>query len=71
MNFASMGIAAVLAAGCASNAAAPPPVEPHARASGAPHGERKQVELRHFYLLSPGTSATLVVTRSDVPDSSR
>ncbi len=25
------------------------------------------VELRHFYLLSPGPGATLVVTRSDVP----
>ncbi|MEI9939161.1 MAG: hypothetical protein WDO69_18225 [Pseudomonadota bacterium] len=29
------------------------------------------VELRHFYLLSPGPSARLVVTRSDVATGER
>lgn len=76
MNLASSLVLATLTltAGCASSASrsasgrAPAPPAPAALATSSP-GERRQVELRHFYLLSPGASATLVVTRSDPADS--
>jgi hypothetical protein len=58
---------ALLAVGCASR-----PVPPAATATATPaqagHATpptSKGVELRHFYLLSPGPSSTLVVTRSE------
>jgi hypothetical protein len=70
IRFASLFVLALLAAGCASRSAIPAT----AAASRAPHAEPAQaappasrvVELRHFYLLSPGPNARLVVTRSDL-----
>ncbi|MEO8905041.1 MAG: hypothetical protein ABI488_21510 [Polyangiaceae bacterium] len=38
----------------------------HARGSVALRHNQNAVPLRHFYLLSPGPNATLVVTRSDL-----
>jgi hypothetical protein len=72
--FASLSAIALLAAGCASQnvmkaeAAAAPRVEEPPR--GTPPSASRVVELRHFYLLSPGPNAKLVVTRSDVSPSS-
>ncbi len=66
MNFASSLVllgSILLTAACTGGAARP------AQSATAPIGSQKQgqvVELRHFYLLSPGPKATLVVTRSDV-----
>ena len=65
----SLGMIALFLAGCASRS-----VPPAATAARAPLAEPARsnasaaasVELRHFYLLSPGPSAKLVVTRSDV-----
>ncbi|HYQ28494.1 MAG TPA: hypothetical protein VER04_14790 [Polyangiaceae bacterium] len=60
---------ALLAAGCgrgaipAASASAPAP-QPAERAEAS----ARVVELRHFYLLTPGPNAKLVVTRSDLAD---
>lgn len=75
-SFASATTIALLAAGCASRSAPPPAsatasrAQPaHATANRAQPAHAtppsQSVELRHFYLLSPGPSSTLVVTRSD------
>ncbi len=80
--FALISTIALLAAGCASRSAVPATSAkaPLAQASyataptsyaTAPTSESQGVELRHFYLLSPGPSATLVVTRSDVAPRNR
>lgn len=64
---------ASLAVGCASRSALPVPATAtpaqagHATPPPAHAQASKDVELRHFYLLSPGPSSTLVVTRSDAP----
>jgi len=55
-----------LIAGCASQGATTaraPLGAPVSASQSAPRASG----LRHFYLLSPGPSSTLVVTRSDVP----
>jgi len=65
--FAYVSAIALLAAGCGSRGAIPratanaPPTQPARRAPAA----SGVVELRHFYLLTPGPDAKLVVTRSD------
>lgn len=66
----SLTAIALLAVGCATH------TQDRATPASAPHTQRAQpqprpaevVELRHFYLLSPGPgpSAKLVVTRSDL-----
>jgi len=64
---------ALFAAGCAHHGAVPP-TDASAQRSvisasadrSAPRPAAEGVELRHFYLLSPGPKATLVVTRSDL-----
>lgn len=59
--------------GCASRSAIPATTAsatPTERARSTPRAA-EVVELRHFYLLSPGPSATLVVTRSDIPPGDR
>ncbi len=72
-SFACLSTIALLAVGCASRNAVPtttaaaPPAEP-AHAARPP---TRVVELRHFYLLSPGPRATLVVTRSDLTPGDR
>ncbi len=54
-----------LSAGCARTGA--PPVQPESAASlQAASQPQTAGELRHFYLLSPGPNATLVLTRSDL-----
>ncbi|HKO46114.1 MAG TPA: hypothetical protein VJV79_00235 [Polyangiaceae bacterium] len=64
--FASLVVIALLAAGCASKSATPSARTPlRTIAHDTPPGARVS-ELRHFYLLSPGPGAKLVVTRSDV-----
>jgi len=61
----------LLAAGCANRQALPAamPTTTVAQTSHATprpaQAEPQTVELRHFYLLSPGPSSTLVVTRSE------
>jgi hypothetical protein len=68
--FASLLALALLPAGCVSRGALPPTAAntpPPAPAPRTPPVARV-VELRHFYLLSPGPSATLVVTRSEMTD---
>jgi hypothetical protein len=73
MNLASSLVVVTLVTGCASGVGSarthspPPPQKEPANAAGALSGP-KQLELRHFYLLSPGPNATLVITRRDVPD---
>ena len=64
---ACLAVLALVAVGCASRNAPPattatttPAHVGHATPPGS-----QAVELRHFYLLSPGPSSTLVVTRSD------
>jgi hypothetical protein len=58
--------AILLSAGCAGRSAVP------TTAATAPHTQPAHatspqvVELRHFYLLSPGPNSRLVVTRSDL-----
>jgi hypothetical protein len=59
-----------LSSGCASRSAIPVATAttmPAEHAAATPPAAQV-VELRHFYLLSPGPSATLVVTRSDRSD---
>jgi hypothetical protein len=56
-----------LAAGCATQSGLPPKSEASASSGSASHAH-DVAELRHFYLLSPGPNATLVVTRSDLSD---
>jgi len=65
----------LLVSGCASRNSAPPQAAPatptqlsHAT---PPAAAESQVELRHFYLLSPGPRATLVVTRTDTAPTPR
>ncbi|HEX3852114.1 MAG TPA: hypothetical protein VHW01_14180 [Polyangiaceae bacterium] len=58
---------AAFAAGCASNGGLPMKSEANLSSETASH-TRHVAELRHFYLLSPGPNATLVVTRSDLSD---
>ncbi len=71
--FTTLFAIALLAAGCASRSAMPATTasarltEP-ARTTPP---DSQVVELRHFYLLSPGPSARLVVTRSDVATGER
>ena len=70
--FALLPLIAVIAAGCASRSV--PPATPSTTADPASIASQAQptpassqaVELRHFYLLSPGPSSKMVVTRSDV-----
>jgi hypothetical protein len=65
---------ALFAAGCASRSAIPAATAQAPRAqhagttppSDATPPSPRVVELRHFYLLSPGPNTTLVVTRSDL-----
>ncbi|MEI9948368.1 MAG: hypothetical protein WDO74_05145 [Pseudomonadota bacterium] len=72
MNLFVAASAIALLAGCASQSAKPATT---ARASFAQSARTTQPsqdgELRHFYLLSPGPSSKLVVTRSDLTDASR
>ncbi|HEY0463304.1 MAG TPA: hypothetical protein VGC79_03805 [Polyangiaceae bacterium] len=71
--FASFFAIALLTVGCASAShnAMPATTATTATAStrharpARPAPPASQVELRHFYLLSPGPSATLVVTHRD------
>jgi len=58
---------AALGAGCASRGALPPNAAAPTTIEATSHGHQV-AELRHFYLLSPGPNATLVVTRSDLSD---
>jgi len=70
--FAFLSVSAVLfAMGCATRSAPPATAATKALAPAAQVGPTQVVELRHFYLLSPGPSATLVVTRSDVATAER
>jgi len=62
-----MMLLAALAAGCASRGELPVKSEASLSGETASH-TRNVAELRHFYLLSPGPNATLVVTRSDLSD---
>ena len=72
MNFTSLLPLVCLAVGCANRTAVAsrtarelaPPAE-------TPQPSSKVVELRHFYLLTPGPNAKLVVTRSDVGESAQ
>jgi hypothetical protein len=59
---------ALLPAGCASRGAplASAPTATLAPPAPATTPAPQVVELRHFYLLSPGPSSKLVVTRSDI-----
>lgn len=69
--FALLSAIALLATACATKNAirtAKAPLAPTVHpTSSAP----RVVELRHFYLLSPGPRTTLVVTRSDAAASER
>jgi len=58
---------ALLAAGCASRHAVPAAAATTTlmQTGHATPPASQGVELRHFYLLSPGPTATLVVTRSE------
>jgi hypothetical protein len=56
-----------LGSGCASQGAASVKTQSAASVEAA-SSPRSGSELRHFYLLSPGPNATLVVTRSDLTD---
>jgi hypothetical protein len=73
MHFASLLISISLVSGCASAvgrpaaSAQPAALAPRPADANPPNSAHQVVELRHFYLLSPGPNATLVVTRSDVP----
>ena len=72
MNLASLLPLACLAVGCANHAAVPPqtahemPLAPETAQQS-----HKVVELRHFYLLTPGPNSKLVVTRTDVGESNQ
>ena len=70
---ACLAVLALVAAGCASRNA-PPATTLTATATQAGHATppgSPAVALRHFYLLSPGPSSTLVVTRTDTNPVSR
>jgi len=77
MTFASSFVlfaSLALTAGCASAVARPAAgagLSEPAPTQMQTNTQERTVELRHFYLLSPGPNATLVVTRSDVPAASR
>lgn len=71
LRIACLPILVLLAVGCASRQA-PPVATPTATGGQTSHAtprraqaDSETVELRHFYLLSPGPSSTLVVTRSE------
>jgi hypothetical protein len=66
MNFKLAFVWCALLAGCASHVETPPLLAQQAAPTVAPARTAQHVEVRHFYLLSPGPNATLVVTRSDV-----
>jgi len=68
--FACLSAIALLAAACASHGARPAATASAPPAPAASTAARV-VELRHFYLLTPGPNAKLVVTRSDVVDEPR
>jgi len=75
---ACLFVIASFAAGCASQGAVPPKtaraqrtVIPASTRGFAQRSPADGVELRHFYLLSPGPKATLVVTRSDLAGASQ
>ncbi|HEY3256641.1 MAG TPA: hypothetical protein VGJ91_21940 [Polyangiaceae bacterium] len=68
-SFASLSAIALLAIGCAASTHAVPATTagaPRAQAAHTPQAAPRVVELRHFYLLSPGPHATLVVSGSDL-----
>ena len=64
---ACFAVLALFAAGCASRSTplATPATATATHNRHATPPATEAVELRHFYLLSPGPSSTLVVTRSD------
>lgn len=75
-SFAFVTAIALCAVGCTSRGEPPPATSATAsraqpaHATPASHSAQapaqpEAVELRHFYLLSPGPSSTLVVTRSE------
>ena len=66
MNFKPALVLLALVAGCSSHVEAPPRVAQRLLPHAASGNDDQRVEMRHFYLLSPGPNATLVVTRSDV-----
>ena len=66
MNFKPAFLCCALLAGCANHVETPPRVAQQPALTVAPGRESQHLEVRHFYLLSPGPNATLVVTRSDV-----
>ena len=67
MKFPWIMLLVTLAAGCAKQSELPLKSEASA-SSGTTSHTRDVAELRHFYLLSPGPNATMVVTRSDLSD---
>lgn len=69
--FAFLSVVALLAIGCATRGAPPATPTTGALTPAAKGAPPQVVELRHFYLLSPGPSSTLVVTRSDVATAER
>ena len=69
--FASLALTAGCASAVARPAAGAGPSVPAPTQQMQTNTQERTVELRHFYLLSPGPNATLVVTRSDVPAASR
>ena len=67
-SFASLSAIALLAVSCAGKSALPATtaLAPRAQPAHASMPAAQTVELRHFYLLSPGQGPTLVVTRSEL-----
>ena len=70
LRIACLSVLASLAVGCASRplpaaTATTTRTQTGHATPAASQPASQEVELRHFYLLSPGPSATLVVTRSD------
>ncbi|HYP97605.1 MAG TPA: hypothetical protein VER96_02955 [Polyangiaceae bacterium] len=70
---ACLAVLALVAVGCASRNAPPATMATTtpAQVGHATTPSSQVVELRHFYLLSPGPSSTLVVTRSDTTPGTR
>jgi len=72
MNFTSLLPLVCLAVGCANHTAVPSRTAHElARPAETAHPSSQVVELRHFYLLTPGPNAKLVVTRSDIGESAQ
>jgi len=73
--FAFLSMFALIASACASRGTLPPATAgantAHVQPAHATTRPAHAVELRHFYLLSPGPSSTLVVTRSDIAPANR